>query len=190
MMKEISLHILDLLENSTKAGAAVVSLIIRTDTICDRLSIDIVDNGKGIPADKLEKVFDPFYTTRTTRRIGLGLPLIKQTVQACEGEISLRSASDQGCHLVFWMKNTHIDRPPMGNIVDTILTFISGNKRIDFFYEHYYNKNKFIFNTLELKEQLEDMSLLDNPEVYIFLRTYLMDNLKQLSGGNEYEIFS
>ncbi|MBP7460204.1 MAG: sensor histidine kinase [Candidatus Delongbacteria bacterium] len=190
MMKEISLHILDLLENSTKAGATRVEMIIRTDTRLDRLSIEIRDNGHGIPAEKLNHVFDPFYTTRTTRRIGLGLPLIKQTVEACRGEIRLQSVLGQGTCLSFWMQNSHLDRPPMGNLVDTIMSFISGNKNVDFFYEHYYNDHKFLFNTLELKAQLDDLAMMDNPEVYSFIRTYLMDNLKQLPGGNEDEVFS
>ncbi len=190
MMKEISLHLLDLLENCVKAEATCVSLAISIDTRMDRLSVELKDNGKGIPPAMLDKVFDPFYTTRTTRRIGLGLPLIRQTVEACEGSLTLDSHEGEGTELCFQMRYSHWDRPPMGNLVDTLLTFLIGNKYIDFYYKHDYNKSLFVFSTKDLEAELGDLGFLDQPEVYEFLRQYLWENLTAIYGGDTNEVTS
>jgi len=190
-MKELSMHILDLLENSTKANANKVILNITINTHKDIIEIEIIDNGKGIPKEKINKLFDPFYTTRTTRRVGLGLPLIKQTALSCNGDVVLQSELNKGTRLFFYMQYSHIDRPPMGDLITTILSFIIGNKNIDFYYKHCYNKKCFNLNTGELLKQLDgDLSMLDNPDVYNFLHDYILENLTLIYGGKKDEIFS
>ncbi len=125
-MRELSLHILDILQNSVDAGATRVELSIVEDLAADLLTIEVRDNGRGIAPDKLPHVFDPFYTSRKTRHVGLGLPLLKAAAERCGGDAVIRSQVGVGTTLTATFQLSHIDRAPLGDMTGTLMSFILG----------------------------------------------------------------
>lgn len=158
-MEDLSLHILDIVENSITAGANRVELRILEDLGKDIFSIEIKDNGKGIRKDTLEKVTDPFYTTRKTRNVGLGLSLLAQSAKEADGNISIKSEEGIGTTIYVCFKHSHIDRKPFGNIADTLIVLISGNPDIDFFYEHRMDENLYSIDTGKIRPELEGVPI-------------------------------
>lgn len=179
-MNELALNILDIANNSIAAGASEIVIEIVEDEKKDLLSIKITDNGYGIPKDKLNEVTNPFYTSRKTRKVGLGLPLIKQIANDCGGDIKIESEKGYTC-INIWMQYSHIDRPPLGNIIDTLITIIFAN--IDLIYKHYYNQKMYYFSTLELKKNLGNDIPLNIPIVLEFVKKELNEGLANLYGG-------
>ena len=125
-MRELSLHILDILQNSVEAGATRVELSVVEDLAADRLTIEVRDNGRGIPPDKLPHVFDPFYTSRKTRHVGLGLPLLKAAAERCNGDATIVSEVGAGTTLTAIFQHSHLDRAPLGDMTGTLLSFVLG----------------------------------------------------------------
>jgi len=123
-MRELSLHILDALENSLEAGATAIELTIEEDMRADRLTIAVRDNGRGMSKAQLDRVFDPFFTTRTTRHVGLGVPLFKAAAQRCNGDLTVTSQPGEGTTLQAIFQHSHIDRAPLGDIQGTLLAVI------------------------------------------------------------------
>lgn len=186
-MKDLSLHILDLVQNSITAGALLVEITIREDLKSDMLTITIKDNGRGMDKELLEKVKDPFVTTRTTRRVGLGIPLMAAACRRCEGELTIESEKNIGTKLTATFKHSHIDRAPMGNIAETIVSLIlSGSGEtmpVNFVYTHIIDGREFRLDTRELKSILGEEVSLDEPEVLAWIRDYINDGLDNLRGG-------
>lgn len=143
------------------------------------LKIVIEDNGRGIQSEKLRKITDPFYTTRTTRRVGLGLSLLETAAQRCEGEFRIESKPGKGTRVTAIFVYDHIDRAPLGNMATTIALLIAGNPDVDFIYKHLVDDKDFNLDTRELREELEDLSLTD-PAVIHFLTQTIKDALDQL----------
>ncbi|MCX7706798.1 MAG: ATP-binding protein, partial [Anaerolineae bacterium] len=125
-MRELSLHILDALQNSLEAGATLVELTVDEDLAADRLTIVIRDNGRGMDEATLARVTDPFFTTRKTRHVGLGIPLFKAATERCNGDFVITSAPGKGTTLEATFQHSHIDRAPLGDMVGTLLSFILG----------------------------------------------------------------
>jgi len=123
-MRELSLHILDALENSLEAGATAIELVIEEDTSADRLTITVRDNGRGMSEAQVDRIFDPFFTTRTTRHVGLGVPLFKAAAQRCNGDLTVTSQPGEGTTLQAIFQHSHIDRAPLGDIQGTLLAVI------------------------------------------------------------------
>ena len=158
-MEDLSLHILDIAENSIGAGAKRVEIRIIEDLDKDIFSLEIKDNGRGMSQEILKKATDPFYTTRTTRRVGMGLSLLSQSAREAEGDLSITSQEGQGTTVYTYFKHSHIDRRPLGNIVDTLIVLIAGNPDIDFFYEHKRNNNTYSMDTKEIKLELGEIPI-------------------------------
>jgi len=181
-MKELSLHILDIIQNSITAKSSLINIKIIEDLINDILIVEIIDNGIGMDEELLEKVLDPFVTTRTTRKIGLGLPLFQALAIQCDGDFKISSKVGQGTNIVASFKYSHIDRPPLGNMADTLITCIMADGNIDYYYEHYYYdehyyaKNKFIFDTRKVKEKIGELPITDIL-VINWLKEYFKENL-------------
>ncbi|HOO56098.1 MAG TPA: ATP-binding protein [bacterium] len=131
-MKELSMHILDIVENSTRAGADTISIKIVEDSLNDSLTIQIEDNGKGMTEEEVTQALQPFFTTKGKNSVGLGLPLLKHTAERCEGQLKVDSAPGMGTKVYARMKLGHIDRPPMGDLNETLSVIIGGNPGIDF----------------------------------------------------------
>ena len=135
-MEELSLHILDIVENSVAARADLIEIIISEDKKKDLLSIEIIDNGEGMDKKTVKKALDPFYTTKTVRRFGLGLPLLSEAAKAADGRFSIKSKIGEGTKIKADFQYSHIDRQPLGNIGQTIITLVMGNPEIDLIYVH------------------------------------------------------
>ena len=178
-MQDFSLHILDIAENSINAGARRIEIVVTEDSKKDILAIEIKDDGKGISEEMISRVLDPFVTTRTTRRVGLGLSLFAQAARACNGEVNIESELDKGTRLEGTFQLSHIDLKPWGRMVDTLITLIVGNPEIDFFYHHRKDDFEYTLDTEVIKKELGDVPI-SNPEVIKVLRDDLKDNLNRI----------
>ena len=124
-MKELSLHILDIAQNSVKAGATLIQITIEEDTVADTLRITVADNGCGMDKDLLQRVRDPFTTTRTTRKVGMGIPLLEAAAVQCGGGLDIQSQPGVGTTLTAWFGLSHIDRAPVGDMPGTMGVIVS-----------------------------------------------------------------
>jgi hypothetical protein len=179
-MKEISMHILDIAMNSIKAGASLLEIEI-TDSEKDNLvKIAIKDNGAGMSEETLKKVTDPFFTTRTTRKVGLGLPMLKGSCERCNGKLEIDSQLGVGTTVLCWFERNNIDRAPMGNMGDTIMTIINSLENCELIYTHGTDRGKFVLNTEEIKHML-DCSSLNDGEVLLWIKDFINENISELS---------
>lgn len=178
-MKELALHILDIAQNSIAAKASVIIIHIIEDISNDKLEINIEDNGTGMDANVLERALDPFYTSRKTRRVGLGLPLFQAAAQQCGGDLYVASEKNRGTSIKAVFKHSHIDRAPIGNMADTLVTLIQGSSNIDFLYTHEYADSKFSLDTKEIKEILKEVDITD-VSVLMWLKDYIDNELREL----------
>ena len=135
-MQDLSLHVLDIVENSINAGAKKVVISIREDIEKDRLTITIADNGKGMNKEQLSKLTDPFYTTRACRKVGLGLPLLKIMAKQCHGDVIVKSKPGRGTCVKVIFQYGNIDRPPLGDIALTVACIICTNPHVEVIYRH------------------------------------------------------
>lgn len=160
-MRELALHILDIAENSISAGASKVEIIVKQDTRDDELWISVKDNGKGMDEEMLDKVMSPFVTSRTTRKVGLGIPLLKQAAEACNGGMTIKSAPGMGTELIVKFQDSHIDRMPLGNLADTFLSLLFGTPEVNWVLDYQVNDQTFHFDDSEVKQVLDGMPLTD-----------------------------
>ena len=181
-MKDLALHILDIAQNSIRARATLVEISIVEDILLDLFSITIKDNGSGISSNILEHVTDPFYTSRTTRKVGLGLSLLKQNAERCEGSFTINSAVNVGTIVVATFKHSHIDRPVLGDIAGVVVILVTSNPEMDFVYSHRYNQQSYVFSTVEVREVLEGVPLSDL-SVSRFLKEMIKENLEAIKIG-------
>jgi Signal transduction histidine kinase len=175
-MKELSLHVYDLMENSIAANATFIELTIKDSKKDNIYGFTIKDNGKGMTPDFLAKVTDPWTTTRTTRKVGLGLPLIKMNTENAGGSMKIQSQVGIGTQLDFWFQHDHIDRPPMGDLAGTIVMLCSQHEDIHFIYKHITDDGDFVFDTDEIKEALDGMSMKDLSIMH-YLKEMIEENL-------------
>ena len=178
-MRELSLHILDVAENGITAGGDCIWIEIDEERKRDQLKIVIRDNGRGMPVEKLENIDDPFITTRTTRRVGLGLSLLAAAAERCEGTMHVDSNPGEGTEITATFRFNHIDRAPLGDMASTITTLIMGNPEIDFVYHHRIDGNEYSLDTREIRAEMEDLSLSD-PVVIHHLTETIRSALKAL----------
>ncbi len=178
-MRELSLHILDIAQNSVVAEAREIRIAIIENLVEDKLTIRIKDDGRGMDALTLERVVDPFYTTRTTRKVGLGIPMFKATAEGCNGSFEIRSELGVGTEIDAEFQHSHIDRVPLGNMSETIITIIQANTDIDLIYTHCYNDKKFTLNTKDIKKTLVDLPI-NNMDVLLWLRGYINEALQEI----------
>lgn len=178
-MDELSLNLMDLVENSLKAGADLVEIGIREDLAADRMDVSITDNGSGMSPEALAKAVDPFYTTRTTRRIGLGLSLMKASAEAWDGGLELSSTLGKGTELHFWFRLSHIDRQPMGDWPGTLMGLIMSRPGVAFKYRHQVENDDFEMDTRDLEAELGQGSL-QSPQVIGLLEAQVREALAQI----------
>lgn len=174
-MKELSLHILDIVQNSIVAGANLVELDLTEDTDEDVLCFSITDNGCGMPEEMVEAVMNPFTTSRTTRKVGLGIPLLKAAAELTGGTITLQSKAGEGTVITAKFGYSHIDRQPLGNMAETILGLITSHQEIDFLYRHQVNTEEYALDTREMRQMLGEVSFTE-PDVILWLSEFLKEN--------------
>lgn len=155
-MQDISLHILDIVENSVAAKATEIEIIISEDKQQDLLSVEIIDNGVGMDKETLEKALDPFYTSKTVRRFGFGLSLLSESAKAANGDFSIVSNKGEGTRVKAEFQYSHIDRKPLGDISSTIFTLVFGNPEIDLIIVYQRNGQTIRFDTKEIRDQLQE----------------------------------
>ncbi|CEP67939.1 Signal transduction histidine kinase, core [Moorella glycerini] len=181
-MEELALHILDLLENALAAGARQILITIEEDEDRDLLTIEVRDDGRGMGAETLQKALDPFYTTRTTRKVGLGLPLFQATAAQCGGNVTLESQPGQGTRVVATMKLSHPDLPPLGDMGATIAAALSREEPVELVYYHRRGPKEFHFSSAWLQLHLGEVPLNCGP-VLDWVQRYINKGLAELYGG-------
>ena len=184
-MKEISLNILDIAENSVKAGASLTEILL---TEKDRkLTLEIRDNGCGMSEEILRGVTDPFFTTRTTRKVGMGLPLLKLAAEQTGGTMEITSVSEaddpvnHGTAVTAVFYEDHLDFTPLGDVISSIVTLIQGHPDTDFYFRHSMEDNTVELDTRELRTVLEGVPL-NSYEVIKWIEDYLKE---QYDGPHE-----
>lgn len=179
-MKELALHILDIVQNSLRAGADLIEITITEQTIEDKMVIEIRDNGNGMTNEEQKRVLDPFYTTRTTRRIGLGLPLFQASAVRSNGHVGVYSRLGVGTQIKATFQLSHWDRPPLGDIGETLVTLLVANPGVNFVYLHQKDENCFYFDTEELRLILEEVPI-TTPSVLEYIRKHIKEGLESRS---------
>jgi hypothetical protein len=173
------MHIMDIFQNSVSAKATVISLDIVEDTIDNFLSLEFIDNGTGMTAEKVKRAVDPFFTTRTTRKVGLGLSLLKQNAERTGGSFRINSQLGKGTKVSATFILNHLDRPVLGNVPGAVVLTATSNPEIELTYSHTKDKKKYYFSTSEVKEALGDVPLND-PLVYHYLCEMVTENLNEI----------
>ena len=173
-MKELALHIQDIAENSVRAGATLIKIDVIEDKQQDMLTVTILDDGCGMDDETLRKALDPFYTTKTVRRVGMGLSLFKQAACQTEGQFLIESSPGKGTSLEVVFKLSHVDRQPLGDMASTIIALLMGNSDIEIIYRHIKNNDEFLFDTKLIRSTLEGVSICE-PAVLQFVRDLISE---------------
>ncbi len=179
-MKELSLNILDVAENSVKANASLTEILL--NETADIFTLVIKDNGSGMSSETVKKVTDPFFTTRTTRCVGLGIPLLKLAAEQTGGSFKITSKTDgcdKGTVVTAVFNKNHIDFTPIGDTVSTLVTLIQGHPDTDFRFSHQKQKGEVSLDTRELRDTLEDIPL-NSYEVIKWIEEYLCEQYDEI----------
>jgi anti-sigma regulatory factor (Ser/Thr protein kinase) len=179
-MRELSLHVMDIIENSIAAKASHIDILIDENIKSNILKIVITDNGCGMNEELLKKVKDPFVTSRSTRKVGLGLSLFEAACRRCDGKLDITSVVNKGTTVTASMKYDHIDRAPIGRIEDTITAALM-HEGIDIVYTHRVDGKEFIFDSRKIREAAGND--LNNPAILKWIREYIIENINAIGGG-------
>lgn len=179
-MKEISMHILDIVMNSIKAEATLIEIFIEDSILNNWLKVTIKDNGKGMDDVMINLATDPFFTTRTTRKVGLGLPMLKENCERCGGYLRIKSKLGEGTTIECCFEKDNIDRAPLGNMGDTIMTIINSLCNCELIYNHKTDEGSFVLSTADIKDVLDGGPINAN-EVLLWIRDYVNENIINIS---------
>ena len=175
-MRELALHLLDIAENSVAANAKNITLTVCEDLEHDRLRMSVEDDGKGMDEEMVLQVVDPFVTSRTTRKVGLGIPLLKAAAEACNGFLTITSQVGKGTLLTVEFQHGHIDRMPLGDVAGTVLSLVIAFPAVHWKLIYTVNDQEFVFDDLPIKETLDGVSLTE-PAILAFVRQTLQDGI-------------
>jgi len=179
-MKELSLHLLDIAENSINANASHVTISIDENTIEDRLTMVVKDNGKGMTPEMAQRIVDPFTTSRTTRKVGLGIPLLKAAAEMCNGFLTISSQPGEGTELIVQFQRSHIDRMPLGDVAGTILHLVVGSPETHWTFKYEVNDEIFEFDDQIIKAELDGIPL-SEPLVLTYIRNEITTGINNIS---------
>ena len=185
MMDELSLNILDIAQNSISAEATLVEIEVAENDSKDELVISVKDNGKGMTKEFLEKVENPFTTTRTTRKFGLGISFFKEAAEITGGRLTLESTPGVGTIITAVFVKSHIDRQPIGDLTGTIVALVTLNPQVNFNVCCKVNENEFLFSSKEVKEMLGEDVDIGDPQIVCFLTEYIKEHIENLNKGVE-----
>ncbi len=178
-MDELSLYILDIAYNSIRAKAKHITIKI-SDSIKDNIiQIIIEDDGTGMSEEMVNKVIDPFYTTRSTRKVGLGIPMLKQNAELTGGYLNITSKENVGTTIDVTFIKDNIDTPVMGDLIESMLTLIQADESIDYYFEYTSDEGNFILDTSEMKEILGEVPI-NEPEVLLWIKDYMKEGLYEI----------
>lgn len=178
-MNDLSLHIIDIIQNSVSAGATRIELTVEEDLAADLLRIVVGDNGRGMTGQQVEKLSDPFFTTRTTRRVGMGIPLFRHKAEQAGGSLTVDSEPGRGTTVTATFAHSHVDRPPLGDLANSFVLMVSANPELDFVLCYIFNGKEYRFDTVEVREALDGMPLNDT-RVTTMLNEMVAENIKDL----------
>ncbi len=178
-MKELSLHILDIVQNSIKANASLIEVIITESTKENTFEITIKDNGCGMDEETVKNVTNPFFTTRTTRKVGLGIPLLHESTNRCNGSFRIDSQVGVGTTLYCSFERNNIDRAPLGDISGTVMTIINSLMNCEFKYMHIVDDESFELSTINIKDVLGTNNL-NSPEILLWIKEYVDETTNEL----------
>ncbi len=179
-MKELALHILDIAQNSITAGATNIAIGIVEDEAANSYTILVEDDGCGMSEEMLQRVTDPYVTSRTTRKVGMGISLLMHSAEQAGGRLNIESEIGKGTKLETMFVHDHIDRPELGDMAGVMTILIGGNPDIRFQYRHQKNEKEFTLDTDEIKETLEGIPI-NVPEVLKFIREMIRENISEIS---------
>jgi hypothetical protein len=179
-VRELTLHLLDIAENSISAHARNITIIVEEDPAGDRLRMSVQDDGKGMDEDLLARVTDPFTTTRTTRKVGLGIPLLKAAAEACRGGMDIQSEKGKGTCLRVEFQRSHIDRMPLGDLAGTFLTLLIGSPEVHWIFRYRAGEREFEFDDAPFKQELGDEIPLTEPPVLCLIRGVLEEGISEI----------
>lgn len=183
MMKELSLNILDIVQNSIKAGASLIKIGIEEDA--DRLKFSVEDNGCGMTKEQVDRLVDPFFTSRTTRKVGLGIPFLKMAAELTGGRVEVEStpehaSEDHGTKVFAEFFKSSIDCMPLGDMVETICALIQGCPDVDIEFIHIVNNNQIVLSTAQLREVLGEDIPLNSFEIMEWIKQNLDEQYKKI----------
>jgi hypothetical protein len=170
---------MDIVENGLAAGGSLIEIGVVEDSGANRLEIRVCDNGRGIPADLVGEVTSPFYTTRTTRTVGLGLSLLREAAKRCNGGFLVQSQPGKGTEVRASFERNHIDRAPMGDVAGSLTGLIMGNPEVDFIYRHEIDGRVFSLDTREIRKELEDVPI-NHPRVLVQLAEMIRESIAEM----------
>lgn len=179
-MRELSLHLLDIAENSINANAKKIIIVVSEDSRLDLLQMSVDDDGRGMSPEMVAQVTDPFVTTRTTRKVGLGIPLLKSAAEACNGSLKISSTLSVGTSLFVEFQRSHIDRMPIGDLITTILQLVISNPQVNWVFEYRFNKNSAVFDDALIKQELGDVPMTE-PAILNCLRDMLESMIYEIN---------
>lgn len=179
-MKEIALHIMDIAQNSIRAGAGEISVTVEEVPSADILTLTIADNGSGMDEETCRRAADPWFTSRTTRRVGMGLPLLQMNATLAGGTMKITSAPAKGTTVTATFGYNHYDRPPLGDVSGTIALLISANPAINIIYTHSFEGTEWSISTREIKEELGDEAVTDLTIVRS-LKEIISENVREIA---------
>lgn len=184
-MRELSLNVMDIAQNSISAGASLITVTVEEDEALDELMISIGDNGRGMTEEQVQHVTDPFFTTRTTRSVGLGVPLFKMEAEMTGGRFSIESQVGVGTTTTAVFKPSSVDMIPLGDINGTINMLVMMNPDLDFLYTRRYTPmggelREFALDTRELRQVLGEDVPLNLPDVTQWVKEFLSENTSEL----------
>jgi anti-sigma regulatory factor (Ser/Thr protein kinase) len=177
-MLELALHILDIAENSVRAQATLVTIDVNEDWHNDWLTVEIADDGAGMSERVIEKALDPFYTSKKVRRVGLGLPMLKEAAERTGGRFSIGSREGSGTRVTVAFRLSHLDRQPLGDVAGAIVTLIAGNAGVNFLYRHRCGERLFELDTRAIRQEIGDIPL-QHAEILTWIRQYLQEGLTE-----------
>ena len=183
-MNDLSLHVIDIIQNSVSAGATLITLAVEEDTAADVMRITIEDNGRGMNAEQVARLDDPFFTTRTTRRVGMGIPLLRQTAEQSGGSLTVESQVGKGTRVSALLGHSNIDRPPLGDIANCFVLMASANPDIEFVLDYTYDGRDYRLDTTEVKEILDGIPI-NTPSVIRMLQEMVAGNIEELKSPEE-----
>ena len=183
-MRELSLNIMDIAQNSVRAEATQITVRCRQNTRENTLTLEVEDNGKGMSEEQIAAVTDPFFTTRTTRKVGLGVPLFKMAAEQTGGTFHIASEPGKGTLTAATFHTDSVDMTPLGDINSTVSLLIHSNPEMDIRFERSVDEKQFTLDTAQMREMLGDVPL-NHPDVTLWINSFLEENEKDLFGGKD-----
>jgi hypothetical protein len=178
-MKELALHIMDIAQNSIRAGACEILITVSESPSSDKLNLTIADDGKGMDEATLRMAADPWFTSRTTRRVGMGLPLLQMNATLSGGGMTITSTPRKGTTVTATFGYSHLDRPPLGDVSGTVALLITANPSINIIYLHSFEGTEWSISTAEIIAELGREAVTD---------LTIVRSLKEIISGNLAEI--